>query len=136
MTSDMDRYLFADEAGCFTFNRGRNVSKYFILCTVTMNDRGIATGLFDLRRDLVRRGAPLLDYFHATEDKQEVRDAVYDTILRYEFRVQVPLPLKTKQPCRHRSLEGHLIAGKFRTWGWNLLLFVCDFRNELVIHVC
>lgn len=36
--------MFADEAGCFTFNRNPNVSRYFIICTVTTTslDVGIA----------------------------------------------------------------------------------------------
>ncbi|QXX73963.1 hypothetical protein [Methylovirgula sp. HY1] len=41
-----NKFIFADEAGCFTFNREANVSRFFILCTVTMCDWP-AAGLMD-----------------------------------------------------------------------------------------
>jgi len=45
-------FVFADEAGCFTFNREPNVSRYFILCTVVMDKCSVGTDLLDLRRRL------------------------------------------------------------------------------------
>ena len=92
----MDSYLFADEAGCFTFNRQPNISRYFIICTVTMLSRDVSVGLFNLRRDLVRKGALLGDYFHATEDRQEARDLVFETMLSYPFKVQATICEKSK----------------------------------------
>ncbi|MEN9873570.1 MAG: hypothetical protein RL186_467, partial [Pseudomonadota bacterium] len=43
-------FIFADEAGCFAFNRNENVSRYFILCTVSMNNCDVGTDLLELRR--------------------------------------------------------------------------------------
>jgi hypothetical protein len=96
-------YVFADEAGCFTFERKQNVSKYFILCTVTMATCEIAHDLLSLRRDLAWAGVELHDYFHATEDSQEVRNAVFETILKREFRVQAQIMEKSKAQPHVRS---------------------------------
>ena len=89
-------YIFTDEAGCFTFNREPNVSRYFILCTVIMCSCEIAGDLLNLRRKLAWNGADLKDYFHATEDKQSVRDQVYETIMGRDFSIQATIMEKSK----------------------------------------
>ncbi|MFG1210556.1 DUF3800 domain-containing protein [Xanthobacter flavus] len=91
-----DKFVFADEAGCFTFNRDQNVSRFFVLCTVVMNDCRVATDLLELRRRLAWDGAELGEYFHATTDKQDVRNAVFDVIRRHEFKVQATIMEKSK----------------------------------------
>jgi Protein of unknown function (DUF3800) len=91
-----NKFIFADEAGCFTFNRQPNVSKYFILCTVIMDDCSVGADLLDLRRELAWRGMELGDYFHATKDKQAVRDAVFETIVGRRFAVQATVMEKCK----------------------------------------
>lgn len=108
-----DTYIFADEAGDFTFNRDQNVSKYFILCTVHMHDCSVAGDLIALRHKLSRDGAELGDYFHATTDKQNVRDSVYETILKREFSIQATIMEKSKaQPHVKESKP------KFYQYGW------------------
>jgi len=47
-----EQFIFTDEAGCFTFSREPNVSRYFILCTITMDECSVGTDLFELRRRL------------------------------------------------------------------------------------
>ncbi len=89
-------FVFADEAGCFTFNRNQNVSKYFILCTITLKDCSIANQLLELRRTLAWEGHELGDYFHASTDAQLVRDRVYQTILAHSFTVQATIMEKSK----------------------------------------
>lgn len=91
-----NKFLFADEAGCFSFSRKPNVSRYFILCTVAMEDDAVASSLIGLRRKLAWDGAELGEYFHATRDKQAVRDAVFETILKHDFSVQVTVMEKSK----------------------------------------
>jgi Protein of unknown function (DUF3800) len=91
-----NKFIFADEAGCFTFTREANVSRYFILCTVTMDDCAIGADLLRLRRRLAWEGAELGDYFHATEDKQAVRDRVFGMIGRREFSIQATIMEKSK----------------------------------------
>jgi hypothetical protein len=92
----MDRFLFSDEAGDFTFNRNANVSRYFIICTVTTDTLELAEALTRLRHDLLREGAPLGDCFHATSDSQAVRDRVYATMLAHDFRFQATICEKAK----------------------------------------
>ena len=91
-----NKFLFADEAGCFTFTKQHNVSRYFILCSVAMDDNTVASSLLSLRRQLAWDGAEIGDYFHATRDKQAVRDAVFDTIMKHDFTVQLTIMEKTK----------------------------------------
>lgn len=90
------RYLFSDEAGCMTFNRNQNVSKYFIICTVSTSSLDAGYALHDLRHELLTEGAELGDYFHATADKQAVRDRVYTTILKHDWKVQATICEKAK----------------------------------------
>lgn len=92
----MDLYLFSDEAGCFTFNKNPNVSRYFILCTVTTKSLELAEALFRLRHDLLREGLPVGDFFHATTDAQAVRDRVYAEILNHDFKFQTTICEKSK----------------------------------------
>ena len=91
-----DLYLFADEAGCFEFSRKQNVSHYFILCTIIAPDCEVGDALTELRRKLAWEGHELGDYFHATTDKQVVRDEVYATILKYDFSIQATIMEKPK----------------------------------------
>lgn len=106
-------YVFADEAGCFTFERKQNVSKYFILCTVTMKSCEVAHDLLHLRRDLAWEGIDLNEYFHATVDSQFVRDKVFEAILRHDFKIQATIMEKTKaQP--HIKIS----RSQFYKYGW------------------
>jgi hypothetical protein len=92
-----DKFVFADEAGCFTFNREPNVSRYFILCTITMDDCDVGADLLALRRQLAWDGHyELGEYFHATADKQKTRDAVFETIRGRPFQVQATIMEKAK----------------------------------------
>lgn len=97
-------FIFADEAGCFTFNRNQNVSRYFILCTVTTPSLSAGEELHRLRHTLVRRKLALGDYFHATADEQATRDAVFGEIMKHDFRVQATICEKSKaQPQVRQS---------------------------------
>ena len=91
-----NKFIFVDEAGCFTFNREPNVSKFFVLCTAVMDDCAVGAALLNLRRRLAWEGAKLGEYFHATTDKQAVRDEVYDVITQYPFTVQATILEKCK----------------------------------------
>src|SRR4051812_38799907 len=91
-----NKFVFADEAGCFTFNREPNVSKHFILCTVVMDDCAVGTELLTLRRRLAWEGAALGVYSHATTDAQAVRDEVFKAITNFPFTVQTQIMEKCK----------------------------------------
>lgn len=90
------KYLFADEAGCFTFYRKPNVSKYFIVCTITMPDLAAGQAIAELRHKLIWENKQVGDYFHATTDKQDVRDAVYSEIVKHDIAIQATICEKAK----------------------------------------
>lgn len=90
------KYLFADEAGCFTFNRSNNVSTYFIICTVVADNLGFAADLVKLRRKMIWNNENVKDYFHATEDRQDIRDQVFDVIKQYPLTIQATICEKAK----------------------------------------
>jgi len=107
-------YVFADEAGDFAFKRGPNISRYYIVCTVLMPDCDLGHKLLELRRRLAWEKAPLGDYFHATKDKQAVRDAVFETIRTEFFSVQATVMEKAKAQPQTRTSEA-----MFYQYGWH-----------------
>lgn len=72
-------YVFADEAGNDDFNLDkRNATRYFILTAVTLSDCAIGDQLIALRRQMAWDELDLNNCLHATEDRQAVRDRVFD----------------------------------------------------------
>ena len=106
-------HIFADEAGDFEFSRNRNVSRYFILCTVTMASCQVAEALLALRRQLAWDGLELGEYFHASTDKQAVRDQVFALITNHEFSVQATVMEKSKAQPQVR-----VSRPRFYKYGW------------------
>ena len=106
-------HIFADEAGDFEFSQRQNVSRYFILCTVAMNSCDVATDLLNLRRQLAWDGFNLGDYFHATVDKQPVRDEVFNLITKHDFSVQATIMEKSKAQTQVRTSRA-----RFYQYGW------------------
>jgi hypothetical protein len=70
-------FIFIDESGNFDFSP--NGTKYFVLSAVsTLNPLGKEM-LEEIKYDLMKNGNDL-EYFHAAEDKQSVRDLIYGFI--------------------------------------------------------
>lgn len=90
------RHLFTDEAGDFAFNPGPKASRYFIVCSVTMEDCSIGESLLRLRRELEWAEMPLGDAFHASTDKQAVRDEVFKVLADERFRIDATILEKSK----------------------------------------
>jgi hypothetical protein len=90
------RYVFADEAGCFTFKRAQGASKYFVLCTLSTSDCSLAHELLTIRRDLAVKGDSERDKLHATSDLQATRDTVFAVLAKHDFRVDATLLEKSK----------------------------------------
>lgn len=102
------KFLFADEAGDFEFARKQNVSRYFILCTVTMQSCDIGHQLLDLRHDLAWRGNTAMgDYFHACEDNQCIRDEVFRLIQSADIRIDATILEKSKALPHTRPSDVH-----------------------------
>jgi len=73
-------FLYLDESGNYTFSK--DGSEYLIYTSlVTTNPSSIYGKLCDLEKDLKAKGIILESgYFHASEDKQAVRDEVYKVL--------------------------------------------------------
>jgi hypothetical protein len=100
------KYVFADECGNFDFSTGKSASKYFILVSVTLSDCSVGYRLLELRRELAHRGIGLdRDQFHATTDKQAVRDEVFNIIAPVEMRVDSVILEKRKTMDHLRASE-------------------------------
>lgn len=107
------KYIFADEAGDFEFSRKPNVSRYFVVCTIILDACDVGHSLLTLRRELAWRKMPLGDYFHATSDKQAVRDEVFAAICAHDFQIQATIMEKSKaQPHVRITKE------RFYQYGW------------------
>jgi hypothetical protein len=127
------RYVFADESGDFVFAKGQNISRYFILCTIAMDSCDVGVDLLALRRKLIWDGAPLRDFFHATNDKQIVRDAVFECIADHKFTVQATIMEKSKAQPQVR-----MTRARFYKTGWyfhfkHALARYTDDHDELLI---
>ena len=74
-------YLYFDEAG--DFNYKRNGSKHFFMtCVATHRPFNAAKELMSAHYDLLEQGQ-VSGYFHASEDRQIVRDCAFEIIRRH-----------------------------------------------------
>lgn len=121
----MDRYLFSDEAGCFTFNRQPNISRYFIICTVSTSSLELGQQLTKLRHELVREGLQVGDYFHATDDAQVVRNRVFALLADADFRFQATICEKSKAQPQTRESKA-----RFYKYPWYY-----HFKHGLAPHL-
>lgn len=72
-------YIFLDEGGDFNFTE--TGTKYFTLSCISKTRPFEAfKELNELKYDLVESGEAELEYFHASEDRQAVRDQVFNII--------------------------------------------------------
>lgn len=97
------KHFFVDEAGNFDFSAGVGASKYFILTSATMESCDEAETLLNLRRALVWNGHPLTDAFHATTDKQAVRDQVFAAIVDMPIRIDATIIPKASVPLESQA---------------------------------
>lgn len=81
------RYVFLDEAGNVDFSSKPGASRYFIVTSVTLDDCAIGDDLTALRRELMWEDTALGDHFHATEDRQQIRDLVFGVIGHHAMRI-------------------------------------------------
>ena len=106
-------YIFADEAGDFAFKRGPNISRFFVVCTITTHSCSAANALLDLRRELVWEGLKLGEYFHAATDSQGVRNRVFAVLCQQDFEIQATIMEKSKAQSQVRQ-SNH----RFYQYGW------------------
>jgi Protein of unknown function (DUF3800) len=99
-------HTFADEAGNFDFSRKQSASLYFVLCTVTIDTCAVGDALLALRRELAWEGHNRDTVFHATEDPQAVRNAVFELLGGQNFRVDATIFEKYKAQPHLQSEQG------------------------------
>lgn len=107
------RFLFADEAGCFVFKNNGRASKYYIVCTVSMDNIEVGKELLELKKKLAWEKRPVKDFFHCSPDKQEIRDEVFRVLQRHDFRIFATIMEKSKAQPHIRATEQ-----KFYKYGW------------------
>lgn len=111
------RYLFADESGDLEFARKPNVSKFYIIGAISLDPTKCGQELFDLRRQLIWDKQPVREFFHASEDKQVIRDAVFRFLQTIDMSIYATVMEKSKaQPQVRASKE------RFYQYGWYYLL--------------
>lgn len=128
-------YLFIDEAGNFDFSS--KGTKYFVLsCLSTFQPVEERANLLSLRYELLADGINQ-EFFHATEDKQIVRDKVFEiiTTLKDDIEVHTVLAQKNKaNPVLYR--EEYEKRGKkiVRIVGADFYHRVCKTLLQYVFH--
>lgn len=102
-------HIFADEAGNFDFSRKPGASRFFILATLVLphGHDALAMSIRELRLELEWEGFDLLQGFHATEDRQRVRNRVFELMSDHDFRVDATILDKPKARPGIRRSEEH-----------------------------
>ena len=96
-------YIFGDESGNFDFSTNDGATRYFILTTAMMENCSVGDALLELRRELAWKDVLLTEQFHASTDRQEVRDYVFECIAGFDFRVDATVLEKRKAIERYRG---------------------------------
>jgi hypothetical protein len=102
------RYLFSDESGDFYFSRSPHASRYFAVGTLLVDEVELGRlrqAMAALRDSLAWANHGLDSYFHATDDSDPIRKAVFTVLSNFDFRVDVTLLEKAKAMPRCRTDE-------------------------------
>jgi hypothetical protein len=95
-------YVFLDEGGNFDFSR--TGTPYFTMTgVVTERPFGFASGLGDLRHDLIEAGHDI-EYFHAAEQVQAVRDRFFAVVAEFLPVLRIHSVVAEKRKTR-RALQ-------------------------------
>ena len=97
-------YLFLDESGNLDFTDSG--SRYYCFGTLATRDpSGLDFALTKLRYEMIEEGLEL-EVFHATEDRQAVRDRVFGVLTKvggFEFDAVIVEKCKTDSSLQGRS---------------------------------
>lgn len=126
-------HVFADEAGCFKFERSQGASRYFILTTIKTESCDIGNELLDLKRSLLRRGIKVGDKLHASPDSQAVRDEAYNVIRKYDFRTDCTILQKSKAQPQTRATEADFYQYAWFYHGKYITPRFCTKDNDVLV---
>jgi len=134
-------YIFLDEGWNFDFSSGG--TKYFTL-TALSKERPFETyvPLCELKYDLIELGTEI-EFFHATEDRQAVRNSVFDIIHRHLNGTRIDSlivekrktgPALPKEELFYPEMMGYLLPYVIK--GYDLSLFgkVLVFTDTIPIN--
>jgi len=117
-------YIFLDEGGNFDFSR--NGTSHFTITSITVTRPfNFDTSLGFLKYDLVEGGLDI-EYFHASEDKQKVRDLAFKIIGENLPNLQIDTIVVDKRKTNHNVRD---IARFYPKMLGYLLQYVCEERN-------
>ncbi|HVE45801.1 MAG TPA: DUF3800 domain-containing protein [Acidimicrobiales bacterium] len=128
-------YVFGDEAGNLDFKVAKGASKYFIVCSVTMPDCGAGDDLMELRRELAWQGVALESTFHATEDKQVVRDEVFRLLADVDLRVDATILEKRKALPRLQQDKEHFYKFAWYYHFKHVAPRIASSKDELLVVI-
>jgi hypothetical protein len=123
MLPEKAMFIFGDESGDFKFSRGAN-NRYFILCTVRMDQCDAGHAILDLRRSLKRRKIVVGDEFHASNDSNTVRNEVFGLLRAFNFDIDATILDKPKAEPQTRLNEA-----TFYKYAW---YYHAKFLNQKV----
>jgi hypothetical protein len=126
-------HVFADEAGCFRFDRSQSASRYFILTTIKCSTCDIGTELLDFKRSLARRGIDIGDRLHASSDTPAIRDEVFKIILNHEFRTDCTILEKSKAQPQTRADEATFYRYAWYYHGRHITPRFCVGDNDVLV---
>ncbi len=102
-------YLFADESGNFDFTRKQGATSYFAVGSILIEGderrNSIRSALDRLSDELLISGQASPGAFHATEDRQVIRNQVYEVLLQEDFSADVTVLEKRKATPSIRTDE-------------------------------
>ncbi|WP_078293120.1 DUF3800 domain-containing protein [Mycobacterium sp. D16R24] len=104
----MRKYLFSDESGDLQCRADPNVSRFFAVGSLFVTESELIqlrSAMSSLRDELAWSSHGLDSAFHATTDKQYVRDEVFEVLRQLNFRFDVTLLEKRKSQAHIRSTE-------------------------------
>jgi hypothetical protein len=93
-------FIFLDESG--NFDCSPKGTRYFVLTSLSTTDaEEMAPALYRLKHELILAGQDI-EYFHATEDQQAVRDRVFEILAGGTYELDTVIVEKAKT---HPSLH-------------------------------
>lgn len=122
-------YLFLDESGDWNFNR--NGSEYLVFtCLNIKNPLSVSNELEQLKYNLITEVHDI-SHFHASEDKQYVRDKVYNILKKPELDYEVDVVYLKKNKA-NPSLYGNRSEPRLYLKVYNVLLKYVFNRYNIV----
>jgi len=129
-------FIFLDESGNFDFSA--KGTRYFTITTLsTAQPDQMAPAIYQLKHQVILAGEPL-EYFHASEDRQWVRDQVFEILAGGSFELDTVVvdKAKTRPSLRDEAhfyprMCGYLLRYVLTRYEWRGFDGVVIFTAEL-----